>query len=486
MAVLGILIAVGLVALFVFRSKAKAVPVSPDVPMATLYLEVWIPGGQKAAGALCGLTWDDGGCAVTLNHEGNGTVKVPITVQTVAVTITLAGYVAYSSTLSVQDQQHYPITLTRVAPPHVTLPALKADGRVFRLPDGAIWRWQGMTAFTLLKRYLDGEDITPFLTKAKALGVNILRVLCRVQWGPLNPKAVGDYFGKLDAFLQVVEDAGLRVELVALADCATCGHNVVSPAFTLTRDEQRTFLLKVAEVASRHTHTVVEWGNEFDYNGWSPDLFPSRLPLAVLQSRGSGGMQTVPPKPPLDYGTYHCGRDAEWPRKMGKQAAEYSYGCGGASGDLVMGIPVVDDEPQKIVAGKTDSATDFYTGFAVSALFCAGATIHSQSLLTATWPTGAELAAVEAAAQAWRDIPLSAPLGSYTRGGLSSCPLEHTDLEKDAKRGALRTFCQLSGNTAICVVVRPGAQWTAKAVKGWTITKQIGPLKNVVFLEKTA
>jgi hypothetical protein len=479
-------------------------PVVTGSNIQTIYLEVWVSNTAKAAGANYDLAYTSAGSTAvlhakgTLDAWGNAPIVLPTSATSATLTIALAGHQTSTTTLAIIPGQHYPVTLS---PPHVTLPPVSASGRVFKV-SGATWRLQGATAFTLFKQYLDGEakqagsgkaTVETFARKAQNRGINTLRVLCRVQWGGLNPKTVPDYDEQLDAFVQTLEDVGLRVELVALADCGSEGHNTISAAYTITVAEQRAFLTRVAAIAAKHSSTFLEWGNEEEYNGWEPDLFASRLPYAVIQSRGSRGMQADPPTPALDYAGYHAGRDSEWPRKMGKQACEYSWGCGGtkpATG--VLGVPVIDGEPMRFDAST--SATDAYTGFALSSLFVAGAVIHSDALKLATWPTNkTELAAVEAAAQAWKDVPLGTVVGSYVRGPSSSCPLSHLDLAPteghpellwDAMKGSLRTFCAITGSTAVCVVVRPGAAWTATANSGWTITAQKGALKNVVFLKK--
>jgi len=356
------------------------------------------------------------------------------------------------------------------------LPRVRCDKRVFRVgPD--IWRYQGVSAFTLFKRYIDGQDIVPYLEWAKGIGANTVRVFCRLSWGRLDPRKVGNFGAQLHLFLRTLEWHGLYCELTVLADCKIEGY-ILAPA------EQHALLMQVGEIAQQHPNVFLEWGNEWPKNGWAPDVRAEALPFKVLQCRGSSLDDHAPPGPPLDYGTFHAGRAGEWPRKMGKQAAEWSWGCGTKPPGGPFGVPFVDDEPQKIVAGKYDNPDDFYAGHALAALFVAGSTIHYQSGLYAERPTAKERACVEAAAQAWRDIPPDAPLGAYTRGPSSICPLEHADLTDDPRRGALRTFAMLNGRKAICVAVRPGPDWKPRPRDQWRIVERKGRLGNVVFLER--
>jgi hypothetical protein len=362
------------------------------------------------------------------------------------------------------------------------LPRIRAGRRVFHLPDGSIWRWQGASAFTLLAQYIRGEDITPFIARARDdYHANLLRVFCRLSWGKLNPAAVPDYFDRLDAFLSRMERERLRVELVALADCDLAGY-VLDPA------EQPEFVRRVVEVASRHNNAVVELGNEpwWPGNGWRVDRFPRKPRFDILMSRGSLAEDAGPQRPVWDYLTHHASRTEEWPRRQGKQCGELSWGAGATPASGIAGVPCVDDEPMGAASEanwhRSDVPADFFAGHAVSALLAAGSTLHSEALMHGQVPKGREDECLRAAAQVWTLVPADAPLGQYTRGGLADCPLEHRDLPDPA--GALRTYCQLAGAKATCVVVRPGPAHRLTARGGWRIARTAGRLDQLVFLER--
>jgi hypothetical protein len=466
-------------------------PAPPAAQTRTIVVDVWLQSPvygapEVKAGPGLDVNLSDITKAVT-DANGNVVVQAPPSVARTTVSAGAPGYGLWEQSVDVADGLHVTVHLQLVdqPTPHVQPPAWRADGRVFRQGD-AIVRWKGLTAFTLFKRWLDGEEIGPFLRWARSerIDANLVRVLCRVQWGRLNPKTVPEYFSRLDTFIQVLEDAGLRAELVALADCRTTdGAHQVSAEYSLTDEEMVTFAGQVAAVAARHASAVFEVGNEWPFNGWDPAAFPARFPFpALLQSRGSAGEDGAPPRPAWDFGTFHAGRAGEWARKQGKQAAEWSWGAGASPAGGPLWVPVVDDEPQRIT--PSSAPAEFYAAHAVSSLFAAGSTIHSDALKLADIPTGDELKAVEAAAQAWREVPLDAPLGTYTRGPLAECPLEHVDLDQDADRGALRTFCQVAGASATCVVVTPGPRYQAVARGGWRIVERRGPAGQVVRLER--
>ena len=146
-------------------------------------------------------------------------------------------------------------------------------------------------------------------------------------------------------------------------------------------------------------------------------------------------------------------------------------------------MPVVWDEP--IGADETNQPgrrsnveNDFYDMCAGAAMHGAGLTYHStDGLLSSLWrPIQGQIGRVCYAVM--QQIPADAPIWRYSRGGLADSPLAHDD------NIALRTFCQIGGNRAVCEVVRPAASWTAVAINGWRIVSQSGPNGRLIFLER--
>jgi len=433
---------------------------------------------HKAVGALVTVTDVKDTKTYTTDGAGNADLipvaKGPITVKVMATGFALA---QREETVGDSNLLMVVVLASLIQPP---LP-IHASGRTFRTEDYDIWRYRGASAFTLLGKYIRGDDLTSFFSAMRGLKVNTLRVLSRVSWGvPLNPATVPNYLEKLRAFLALLESEGFRAELVGLADCAVAG-------FELPRGPQQTaYVNSLLSVLAEHPYIhFFELGNEYSVavNGWSPADFTARPNFPVLMSRGSGGGEVEPPNPPWDYITYHSGRDAEWPRKQGKQACEYSWGCGTRpAGWENVYVPAVDDETMgaasEMKSQRSNVPLDFYNAHGLSSLFVAGSTLHGDALRDANVPTGRELECYEAAAQAWADVPLDAPQGMYTRGGLPMCPLEHSDTT------ALRTFCQLSAGPATCIVVRKQYPGDPVPRLGYTITNLKGTDHSLAFLTK--
>jgi len=337
-------------------------------------------------------------------------------------------------------------TPSSMAPIHV-------EGTTFRLPDGRIWKWRGASAFLLLRQYLDRRDLTPILTWAHAHNRNVLRVFSRLSWAPLRETDYTD--AQLVTFVRLLAAQGLRVELIALADCAW-------QDWALSLDQQRAHVARLARVLGGEPNVFLELANENSHSSNQVDASKFTRPSG-LWSRGSSHGDEPAISPPWDYGTDHTPRTDDWPRRA-KNEQEWA---------ALLHVPFVADEPPKIGVNTT-SAPDCGDYAAVAALYAAGSTIHTQSLgIRGEVPTSVE----EECARAWADaeahVPDDAQTGAYTRGGLSDCPVEHSDAL------ALRTFATLQGDKATAVVVRPTADWRAIAVAPWRIVRCDGHVMHL-------
>jgi hypothetical protein len=343
---------------------------------------------------------------------------------------------------------------------------LHIDGTTFTDAECLPWRYQGASAFRLLRQYLDGVDLTPIFDWARPLGVNVFRVFARLSWAGLRETDYSD--AQVLSFVRTVGAAGFRVEWVALADCAVTG-------WELSRAEQWAHVARLARVVGGEPNVLFELANEPSHASNRVDPLAFERPSSGLWSRGSSHADEAPIIPPWDYLTDHCPRKEEWPRTA-KNMLEFTRLGYGKLPPII--VPAVGDEPQKI--GPTNSliVRDHRDYAAVAALYAAGSTIHTQSLgIDGVIPTGAEQDCARAIAEAWQAIPTGALLGVYTRGGLDSSPLEHSDST------ALRTFGMISGSKATCVIVRKGYdQPVARA--GWSITGYGSADKAIVYLER--
>lgn len=370
------------------------------------------------------------------------------------------------------------LVLTLDAPP--VLP-VHVDGKVFRDSTGAIWQYRGVTSFLLLKRFIGGDDIGPYLDARRLAGANVVRVLSTVTWGPLAPTDYTD--DQLRAFLTLVHTHGLRVELVALASAQD---------WSLDRQQQHTQRI-VNAVADVGALDLVEVANEPFQNSappWDVMAKVTRRPGVVMAYGDYSVNCDSLVQKVLDYLTYHPERKDEWPRTA-KDARELRDGfdCGvDANNNPKPGfggthIPVVSDEPMGAdevnqPGRRSNVADDFYWFASTAGLMGAGTTFHSEAGLTSAEPGPFQEAAEGAFWAGLRSVPVDAQLGQYTRGGLANVPLAHGDDK------ALRTFCSLQGGRADCIVIRPTGDWIAQAINGWTIVTQEGPRGTRITLQR--
>lgn len=343
---------------------------------------------------------------------------------------------------------------------------LQSSGPIFRV-NGQAWRWIGVTAFALPQRHAEGEDIDRFLAWAIGTGFVVLRCL----FGHAN---IARQMGKApflatpaqtEAFLQKLASRQVRCEWSVgdfqelLADLA---------------DQHRWYDAQ-AEVLSQFELVTAETCNEPFKNGVDVAAI-GRLGRGIVQASGN---YAPPCAPVLDYGTTHTPRDEEWPRK-GKELYDLYTGFDGFPGGAR--VPWLSDEgmgaDETNQPGKRSNVpNDFFDDAAVCALMGAGLTHHGTDLVYAKIPGPTQQACAAAAVAAASSIGPEAPLGAYTRGLLSDCPLEHDDTT------ALRTFARINGGRAEAIVVRPTTTERV-ARNGWRIVSTSGPDNRVVVLER--
>ncbi len=200
------------------------------------------------------------------------------------------------------------------------------------------WQYQGATDFRILKRIFDGEDVSGVLQQRKAAGANILRTLTMAgNLFPLDPDNYSD--ADLKAAIALVNSNGLRLELVALADCAQ--------PLTKPLAWQQNHLARIGSVAGMVN--LVELGNEINYFYQNVDPMQFTKPAGCLSSRGSvtgyGNFAQLPAAPNAwDYSTIHGDRDEKWLQNIAKAGLDLVHGFTGYAGTQG---PVVHNEPTK-------------------------------------------------------------------------------------------------------------------------------------------
>ena len=370
------------------------------------------------------------------------------------------------------------IPSTTVAPFPAEAGRLHVDGKVFRTESGAVWSWRGASSFMLYARYLRGENITPQLDQARALGVNVLRVFGRVLgsgWPDFtdfaNPENDPQAAAKLGAFFDLIAAHGLRVEFVPLTYQAR------------TDADARAQLQQAYDVAAGRWNVFIEGANEPDVNDIAVvTIYEGVDRRGVLSAYGVYDQDCdavhICTLAMLDYLTVHTDRGPEWPRKI-KDLLEIRDGFGDASDPrnwfAGSGRPTIGDEP--IGADETEqpgrrsaSSSDFAQAFGVCASYSAGCTFHSEAGLRSNLLGPHQLDAAKAILDVWSFIPPDAQTGQYTRGGLGTLPVAWPN---DAV--SLRTYGVILGADAWVTNVRPASGYGLAPAAGWRI---VGTISN--------
>jgi len=366
-----------------------------------------------------------------------------------------------------------PHTGTEAGMLHVERPAIRDD-------QGACWQWRGFTDFLLLYRHLCGVDVTPFLHERLALGANVLRVLSMVAWDEctprFSPQNFSTYYAELRAFAERLATAGLRFELTVFADA-----QIVMPDAAQRQDHLR----RVLETLHGCWNVVIEISNEPFKNLPGGDAEAINL-ARQAQGHGflvaSGEYTSWPPaptdgKPRPDYGTTHCDRSFDWPRKC-KDLKDRT--------DSSDQQPWIGDEPMGCAeqpSGSRDTNPDNFAWYASgSQMFGPGATFHCEDGIHSRTPIGPTQAACARAffdALTW--TPRAALLWPYQRGdmgseaGIGNMPILHDDALES------RSYCKTDGGRSWCVQIQT-SRAHATPRDGWRVVSE--PRKGFVYLER--
>ena len=353
----------------------------------------------------------------------------------------------------------------------VVHPAIRDD-------TGACWQWRGFTDFLLLYRFLTGVDITPFLDERIALGANVLRCFSMVGWDECNPRFYPqnfpDYYAKLSAFAEALAARCVRFELTVFADA-----QIVMP----DANQRKAHLKACLDAMRGKWNKVVEIANEPFKN--LPGGDQEAIDLGQLAREydpaclvASGEYSSWPPAPTIDYGTTHCDRTDDWPRKCKdiKDRADESHGT-----------PWVGDEPMGAAEvtepGRRDANPDNHAWYASGAqMFGPGATFHCEAGIHSFTPIPpVQLECAKAFFWALQWTPKDALLWPYQRGdmgseaGIGNMPILHDDSKES------RSYCKGNGHQEWCIQIQTTREH-ATARDGWRIVSE--PRKGFVYLEK--
>jgi hypothetical protein len=290
---------------------------------------------------------------------------------------------------------------------------LRSESGAMRYPDGARFPWRGLTSFRLVEMMAQGQSsqVTRYLAWAAEHDITVVRVLTMTQHMFTLDPARGR--AALPALLSAAQEAGLYVEVVALADTAS---------FDVDLDAH---VRAIGEIASRHENAIVEIANEPDHPTQRKELadhqrllalarlVPDRVPVAL--GSGTGWQDPLYAASTARANTYLT---AHFPRGDGEQGWRPHVSLRSALRlQQAHRLFVVDDEPigagRRSQAGARDADAARWFGHGVLArVLRMGSTFHSDAGLHATIPEGNELACFEA----WRRGMMYVPADAEDNG----------------------------------------------------------------------
>jgi hypothetical protein len=330
--------------------------------------------------------------------DGSGNAVLPdLPAGKYRVCATLGGYKAQCADHAVPADGDVDLSLERDVPP---LTALTVCGEFF-CADGQPWTAIESSEFSLYKRFIDGEDITPVLTERRDLGFTLLRVWLlntSVIPGGLQPKDYPAFYDRLPPFVALCARYSLRVEFTVFTQ---------TPALMPNVSDQRAHWQRTQD-ALRGLPVLLELVNEYDH-GSPPDNAPDRSlwsmrPVGIIASSGSADADSAPPEPVWDYVLYHSNGLDQFQRKVGHNAMEWAD---------KYHVPAMANENTRY-PDQDASEQHAFDAAAGGALLTAGSCFHSNAGKLSTLFS----ADVKRYAAAWvagaKSVPLEFRTGAYS------------------------------------------------------------------------
>jgi len=384
-----------------------------------------------------------------------------------------------------------------VPEPPVPLPGdeigeIVIDRPAMRDDVGDCWQWRGFTDFLLFLRWLQegpSAALEALVSERLELGVNVVRVLGMVDsFAHLWPQEQPTYYGELRPFVQWLAGHGLRVEFVVFADA-----QIIMPH----ADDRQRHLTRVLDALDPAAggggfepvwNVFIEIANEPFKNLPGGDPEATDLALSVKGTTelliASGAYTAWPPAATADYGTTHCERSDDWPRKCKDQKDL----C-----DNSDQTPWIGDEPmgasETLQPGKRDTNPDHFAWYASgSQMFSPGATFHCDDGINSISPIGPTQRACALAffwALGW--TPKEALLWPYQRGdmgseaGIGNMPILHDDALET------RSYAKSNGGQSWAIQIQTkrvdaNGNYTPTPRDGWRVVST--PRLGFCYLEK--
>jgi len=435
-------------------SPLPPVPPTPPVALASLRVEVFegdpasdhkVPGVQVRLDGIGGETTDGAG-----NVEWRDIPPGPRHLF-----ISASGYQDADQHLDLSPGLNHivQVTLTRVH--RVVKGRLQARGRALRYPDGAIFRWRGVTAFALVAQVAHGNEAgaRAYLGWARDAGFTLVRVLAMCEWLDLSPEAG---LAALPRTLELIRAYDLYAEVVALADTATW------PALDLGAH-----VATVGRIAAITDAAVLQLANE----PWHPSqradrLTPDHLALyrhlvapEILVAYGASTDDESAEYAGGDYTTVHLDRSREsWDQVRRVRELENL--------STATGKPVVSGEPigfgDTYEPGRrwTDPSLAFAFGV-LSRVFEVGTTFHLEAGLRCSVPGPVQRAAAEAFLAGTRILPDEVVL-KFANTRFGSHGWDQSPVESFDTAAAVRVYSGLGSQSlavALGLTGDPRIEW---------------------------
>lgn len=320
---------------------------------------------------------------------------------------------------------------------------------------GMPWRMKAVSMFTLFLRYSKGENITPHLSWARAMGFNTLRVFGPLDWVEYPEyRRISDW-SALENFFNLAYANGLRILWVPITTKAN-------------RDDHQELVNRSIEIADRVDNVFITICNE--------PLKDGKCDPVTLYGKSGGARKCL-----VDYGIYWADTwPNDWPRAdfgtvhLTREYPKFAR----KSKDLLelrnhFGVPFIHDEPIGVaeidISGRRTTDIDAIVGDAAIALLLGnGYCYHYDMGLHSILPN--EGSVQSRCALALKGLFDYLPAvedynGSYIAPHLENFPMEWEEEDSLVNHA----YGTLNGNVAYVVNVLPTNQWVPTGKNGWRV-----------------
>lgn len=346
-----------------------------------------------------------------------------------------------------------------------------------------LYKLQAVDAFNAFQLWLDGDigRLEDYATWSRAIGANAWVFFCMWKVTNFDPRRYGArFYDEFPKFQEWQLAQALRPFAVRF-----CDQDESSPIRMSTTEQDQHFgqLVFLPE-------SLDEYVNEDWKNGGIAHRFPN---VSTLSSRSAyqDGKHPDEPGALMDFTTQQFARKWDWARGSKNLLETSRLGLEGDDPYPATDLWAVGREPpvgifeQNVDYSRSTDPRKFADFHLGCHLMAGGSCLHGDksNLQTCTIPGPVAQRCAEAVRDVWR-LPIppeAASRGQYSRGGLDTAPLEHSDRYDSGGReidpaGTLRDFWMILGDVAHGLLVDHNpAVWTPRPRAGWRFDGVSGP-----------